>query len=467
MEKQGTRLHNRKRNPIPQDVRKAPLSTEVGATGLNHQAGYLREEFLRELQGRKKTKVYREMSDNDAVIGAILFAIRSWVQQVEWNVEPSDQNDSQAIEQAEFVEECMHDMSSSWGSIIDENLSMLEYGYSWHELVYKQRVGPLESDSNKRSKFTDGKIGWKKMPIRAQESQDRWGIADDGGIESFLQRPAPDYRLREIPIEKSLLFRTTTRKNNPEGRSILRNAYTSWWYKSRLQEIEGIGAERDLAGVPIIRVPGAITAANASPDEAAAYLSYKELGRNIRNDEQACIILPSDTDDNGNFDYDVSLLSSPGQKQFDTNAIITRYDTRIAMTVLADFVMIGHEGQGSFALSSDKTKSFATALWHILKSIKDVYNMHAIPRLLALNGMDLTKCPMIEHSDIEKIDIGQFGEVLSKLSAGGFLTPDPDLEAHTRNMLGLPEQMDEEDFTPTPEPEPVIVEPVIEPEIEE
>jgi len=461
MQKKGTRYFNRNRKDIynPEPVEKqTSLPNEIGATGLNHHAGYLNEEFLRELKGLRKTKVYREMSDNDAVIGAILFAIRSWVQQVEWSVEPSDQNDSEAIEQAEFVESCMHDMSTSWGALIDENLSMLEYGYSWHEVVYKHRVGPLEKDSNKRSKFTDGKIGWKKIPIRAQESLDRWDIDADGGILGFAQRPAPDYKLRYIPIENSLLFRTTIRKNNPEGRSILRNAYVNWWYKTKLTEVEGIGAERDLVGTPVIRVPGRITSSDASPEEKTTYRLYQELGRNIRNDEQACIILPSDRDDNGNFQYDVSLLQSPGSKQIDVDKIIQRHDVRIAMTVLADFIFIGHEGSGSFALKGSSTKTFATALAHILDSIADVYNMHAIPPLLALNGMDLTKCPTVERSDVEKIDISEFGEVLSKLSAGGIITPDPDLEAHSRKIIGLPEQMDEEDFTPTPEPEP---EPVV------
>ena len=58
-----------------------------------------------------------------------------------------------------------------------------------------------------------------------------------------------------IPMSKALLFRTKSRKNNPEGRSILRNAYRSWYFKRRIQEIEGIGIERDLAGLPVMHGP--------------------------------------------------------------------------------------------------------------------------------------------------------------------------------------------------------------------
>ena len=57
-------------------------------------------------------------------------------------------------------------------------------------------------------------------------------------------------------------------------------------------------------------------------------------------------------------------LSVPARaRQFDTNAIINRYDTKIAMTVLADFLMLGHNKVGSFALSSDKTGFFRCDLF--------------------------------------------------------------------------------------------------------
>ncbi|MGI6498023.1 MAG: hypothetical protein ACOX0U_04265 [Oscillospiraceae bacterium] len=52
-----------------------------------------------------------------------------------------------------------------------------------------------------------------------------------------------------------MIFRTKSRKGSPEGRSILRNAYRSWYFKRRIQEIEGIGIERDLAGFPTLTAP--------------------------------------------------------------------------------------------------------------------------------------------------------------------------------------------------------------------
>ena len=100
----------------------------------------------------------------------------------------------------------------------------------------------------------------------------------------------------------------------------------------------------------------------------------------------------------------LELLSTGGRRQFDTNAIIERYDTRIAMTVLADFVLMGHQAVGSFALSSDKTKLFSMAVGAYLDIICEAFNNKAIPALIDLNGehfQGITGYPTLEHGDIE------------------------------------------------------------------
>ena len=58
----------------------------LGATGLKYQGGKIYEEFLNDLRGEKATRVYKEMSNNDPVIGAVLYAIRTLVRQVQWSI---------------------------------------------------------------------------------------------------------------------------------------------------------------------------------------------------------------------------------------------------------------------------------------------------------------------------------------------------------------------------------------------
>ena len=53
----------------------------LGATGLKRYGGIVYEEFLPDLRGDKAVKMYKEMSMNDPVIGAVLYAIRTLVRQ--------------------------------------------------------------------------------------------------------------------------------------------------------------------------------------------------------------------------------------------------------------------------------------------------------------------------------------------------------------------------------------------------
>ena len=114
----------------------------------------------------------------------------------------------------------MNDMQDTWTDTISEILSFLAYGWSYHEIVYKRRTGNSR-DPRQNSKFTDGLIGWQKLPIRAQETLFRWEYDEADNLTGMTQLPPPDYRMATIPIEKALHFRTKSRKNNPEGRSIL------------------------------------------------------------------------------------------------------------------------------------------------------------------------------------------------------------------------------------------------------
>jgi len=418
------------------------LLIEIGSTGLNRYSGYVQEEILRELQGPKWTKTVKEMESQDPVIGAFLFAIEMLIRQVSWEVEPASK-DQADHDVAEFVESCLDDMSATWEDTLAEILSMLPFGWSYLETVYKYRQGD-NANPSKRSKYTDGRLGWRKWSIRSQDTLDKWEFDDDGGIQGLWQQAPPLYQPVMIPIEKALLFRSTSRKNNPEGRSILRNAYRPWYYKKNMEVIEGIGVERDLAGIPFIRAPKSIMEPNAAAAAQALYASLKQMGTNLRNNEEACVILPSDKDPNGNFYYDLSLLTTGGARQFDTDKIIARYDQRIAMTVLADFILLGHEAVGSFSLSSDKTTLFSTAVGAWLDSIADVINRHAIPRLLRLNGIQVEEPPCLVHGDLEKISLEALSAFITAMNGAGMpLFPDQDLENYLRQQADLPMMSEE------------------------
>jgi hypothetical protein len=240
-----------------------------------------------------------------------------------------------------------------------------------------------------------------------------------------------------------LLFRTTSQKNNPEGKSLLRTAYRPWYFKRRIEEIEAIGIERDLAGLPIAYLPPEYLSSTASADQQTVRDSIVAIVQNVKRNEQEGIVFPLVFDDKGNKMFDLQLLSAGGQRQFDTDKVISRYDQRMAMSVLSDFILLGHERVGSFALGSSKIDLWTMAVEAICKSIAEVVNQHAIPRLLKLNGMKVETTPELKYSEVSSVDLGEISEYVSKLIGAGAMTPDLELEEFLRGLAGLPMPSDD------------------------
>jgi hypothetical protein len=426
---------------IPQNV--AP-TMELGVTGIKRTGGYIDEEFLPALRGRKAVRVYREMSTNDSMVGAMLFAIDKLVREVDWEVIPADQTDENA-QAAEFLESVMDDMSHSWDDFMGEVLTCLVYGWSWHEIVFKRRLGPWQKDPKKRSKYEDGLIGIRKMPIRSQETLMRWAFDESGGVKAMVQMAPPTYKTTVIPIEKSLLFRTSIAKGNPEGVSLLRTSYRSWYFKKRLEEFEAIGVERDLAGMPVARVPSDFLNAQPGTPQHKTVEAFRKMVRGVRRDENEGLVLPVEFDRETKQPlFDFELMSAGGSRQFDTNSIIQRYEQRILMSVLADFILVGHQATGSYALHTDKTGIFRAALNGITKSIADTLNRHLVPKLFEANGWKLDQLPKFEPTNIDPPDLNQLAQFISSTAGAGMQWfPDPELEKFVRDIARLPEMTED------------------------
>jgi hypothetical protein len=408
---------------------------ESGATGLNQYAGYIQEEILRELQGDRWKRNIREMLSNDGVIGAFLYAIEMIVRQAKWRVDPAA-DDNEAKAEAAFVWESLQDLSTSWEDTVAEVLSFLPWGFYFPEIVYKRRLGDGR-DPRKRSKHTDGRVSWRKFAFRAQDTFPRWEFDDEGGVQGGWQQPPPDYRERFIHIEKALLFRTTTAKNNPEGQSILRRSYRAYYMTTRIENIEAVGIERDLAGVPKAEIPSEYMAKDADENKKALYGAMKKIVTGLHRHEQAGMVIPSDRDEKGNRLFDVTLMTSSGTRQIDTDKVLDRWNRIKLMSVLAQFLMLG-QSKGSFALSSDQTAMFRTALGAVLDEVCDVFNRHAFPRVMRLNGRPATLSPFLRYSGLKVVNLDALSNYILRLTQAGILFDDEQKDFLKRQIEGMP-----------------------------
>jgi hypothetical protein len=429
--------------PPVNDIYRYSPSVELGRTGLRRFSLFVLDDFLQELQSSTKAvQIFREMADNDSTIGAMLFAVKMFCRSVDWYTVPASQS-AEDLEAQKFLDECMNDMELPWIDVINEALTFLTYGWALSEVTYKQRLGLEQKDPSKHSKYNDGRVGWRKISLRSQTSLFGWIFAEDGtgDIVAMRQLSPPDFKLIDIPLSKCLLFRTETTKNNPEGRSILRNAVRAWKFRQNIEIIEGIGVERDLAGLPIVKIPSKLITGQDA-DSIAAYNLYKSLATNIKRDAEEGIVIPSDCyEGTSNPQYELRLLSTGGSRQFDTNQIITRYNTQILATILADFILLGHENIGSYALAATKTNTFMVALQAFLNVIAEVFNRFAIPQLFALNpDIKIKDFPRVEHEDTAGADLNVLGNYLKSLKLAGVpIAITDEMLKHLYSVAGLPD----------------------------
>lgn len=413
-------------------VRARSPMREVGLTGLRSSGGWIFEEFLTELRGLRGVHVYDEMRRNDPVVGAMLFVAEQLIHNATLHITPPNQS-LEALKAAMLVETSIEDTDKPWADVLAEMLTMLPFGWSMMNIVHKKREG-YKRNSDKSSRFDDGLIGWGKMSLRGQDTQNGWILGKHGEILGLNQIAPPTYQNFVVPMSNCGLFRTRAEKNNPEGYSILRNAWRPWFIKKNLEEVEAIGVERDLTGLPMLQTPEGLDIWNTNDADAVATLQRaEEIVRLIRMDKYEGLVLP--------FGWEFKLQTTPGQRAHNTSDIIARWDQRIAVTMLADMLLIGHERVGSFALVSSKTKLFSSALESYASRIAHVFNRHLIPRMMLLNGMAQENWPMLSFGPVETPALKELGDYTKVLSDVG-VNIDESIATYLRQVASLPPPKD-------------------------
>ena len=433
----------------------------LGVAGDNTHNGQIRaDEFLPELRGSKSIRKYREMRDNDATIGAVMYSVEQILRDVELTVKPVDDTPAAKLE-ADFVTSILDDMDHTLDDHVAEALSYLSYGFGWFEVIYKRRVGPTERSDKKHSKYTDGRLGVKKIAARAPWTINKFDVNQKTGDVLGIEQSVGIMNGRNyIPVNKSIYYRTTSLNGDPSGRSILRNAYTSYEYLNNLQAIEAIAVERELAGIPVARIPAEYLSNDASAAQAGFVHDLQQILRDVKFNEQGYIVLPSDTypDKDGAPSttrlVDIELMASNGKRNIDINPIVSRYQHDIARSVLSEFLLLGTSG-GSYALSKSKTDLFLRALESYIQAIVDVLNKQLVERLWQLNGLNYDLMPTIEAGDVAPHDLREVSSFLRNLNGA-----DIDVSAHpevVNDLMSIAEL--DFDVASYKKPEPVVVAP--------
>ena len=392
------------------------LTKDVGATGLVETWGYIKDDFLKEWTGQQKIKSIDEMLRNSSAVGANRYLMEQMLRGVTWYINSEEGEDDPRVE---LLNDALNNMTHSFDDHIVDVVLMPFYGFSVFTITYE---------------FVGGRTYWRKFKMLGHDTIQQWLIAEDGGIEGLQQWPhlwpAP------IPIERMLLYRFRKPLNNPEGESILRPAWTSWYYVKNLQNIEAISLERMGAGLPVITPPEGADMGGADGDNAELVV------RNIRQDQQAGVVLPPPNGEGDHNKWHLELLSAAGTSMSDFDNVISRYEKRILMTTLSQFLMLGQDNVGALATFEGGDDLFTRSINSLADNIAATFTQYAIPRLLKLNGIDDANGIKLEHTPADSVDPESIAAFLQQ--AGTFVTWTPEDEIMLRDLLGLPEKSVEE-----------------------
>lgn len=408
---------------------------EIGGNFTDMYGGVLgvstggRLSYLPELAGMNLLAELEKMWFLDETAGAMGFCIQTALSQAAWNHVPQVDgvdavSDTQAKAAAAFADSWLLDMEAGFQDHVEDAVMMLPYGYAACEIVAKVR-------DRENSRFSDGKWGIKRLPMRDPFTIWSW-IYEDKSPVGFQQTGLAS---GVTPLWKTLHYRMSHNMGRPTGRSFLLNVLRVWRLKQKVQDTEAIGIERELAGMPIARVPQEVMDVANDLDAqgqptADALKARAQIERmttavsQLRFNRSGGIVLSSEvygSDDgvtSGKPKWDYSILQSGGQRSIDTRTVVRDYDRAIARVLMMQFLHLGERSTGSFALSSDQSDMSVKALMAIARKIADEWNRKVMPLMFELNGMDKKYMPRLRATNINKDGIEQLAKYFAGISRG-------------------------------------------------
>jgi hypothetical protein len=442
-------------NPVQKAVDDTPdrfKLSESGYLGLNVFNGVSNDELKRELNFPNSIDTYKQMSYH-ATINSALTLFENIVSKADWKFKPVVDATPEEINHAKIINEMMQDLTDqTWSEFISEAMSANMYGFSVHEKVYRRR---LKSNG---SKHNDGVIGWKKLPIRNQETIEKFIFSEDGnevkGVKQNLSAVSDVYNRYSsrtnneviLPRSKIMLFRAGKHKGDPFGKSMLRDAYLSWRFLSVIEEIEANGVAKDLAGLPVLKLPPQYLSSEASADQKAIRAYYENVMRNLQLNQQSALILPQAHDpDTKQPLFELELLSLNGSKAMDTSKIKEYYKNLILTALFADILVLGQSGGGSNALGQVKNSLSATAAESMLKKIRDVINEDLIKQTYELNGWNTSRMGHMDFDNLEIEDLESFSKAVQRFASTSVLEVDRAVLNRVRESIGVDSLPDDEE----------------------
>lgn len=411
-------LHRKRQSPDPSP---AQPGVEIGWGGARLTTGLLQGEHNAALQGRAGIEAAARMRRVDAQVRAVVSVIELPIRSTPWMLEEPSAPSAAEREAADLLRDNLFGgMEESWDDLLRQAGLAIYYGCAVPEIVWEERAGLLMI---------------RRIAPRSLALVERWLYDEAGKPAGYLYsgaRPrgrglagagevSATFERVTVPLEKTLHLVYGSEAGSPSGFGLWRSMYPHWYIKDALYRILSVGIERNLLDVPVGRV-----GAGAQADDRQKLLTLLSRWRAA---------------------HDAAVVLSEGQHlEFigsqrglvDAMPFLHHHNVMIAQAGLAQFLNLGHQGYGTQALAGEQVRVFELSLEAAARWIEQSVQRQLVDRWMRFNYGDALRPPRLRHRTIRSRDASGWAEMVSTLTAGGYLHPTPQDEERLRELLDLP-----------------------------
>jgi hypothetical protein len=396
-----------------------------------------------ELGVHQRLKTYQAMLNDDAVFSALDSRL-SLIQKAQAKGKfKYNKNSEESKRVKDFFEYCMDNLEDQTIATIGRSAADHIYNaFAPFEIVYEQGedewndlwklkklvyIHPLTL--NPATPYELSPNGDKILGLR----QDFSAFTNDVGMSYFTvngKGKGVDWNGKFIDWRKVAYCSYSATLAEPFGNSPLDAAYELWRSKQLLEDLGITGATRDMAGIPVLRLPAALLEAAALDPESAEALQVLQITTSMENmhkGDQSFVVLPSDTHNeagSGALEFDFKLLGvEGGSGNFNIEEMIEKKRKAIFTVLASRHLISGESGGGSYSLQEGEAGIHAHFAMRDNLTVDSMWNSQIFPKLLKLNGWKVSKedMPIWGHSPVQDLSSDEKGKLLQRMGAAGLL----------------------------------------------
>lgn len=423
---------------------RVPDVETMGHPGFQVYGGYLStKELSPELTGQKKWENYADIVSNTSIVAAGLRQYLNLIARSEWTVTPAldngDKSSDAAKEAADFFEECIYGMQTSWGRAMRKAANFAFWGFGIQEWTGKKRE--------------DGRFGLLDLEARPPFTIEQWDTDPTGTVIGVGQRSPQTGELLFIPRHRMLYLVDDALTDSPDGLGLLRQMVEPAKRLQQYLKIEGWGFERDLRGIPVGRAPiqalnkavqdGLITKEKADAMIAGltnlVQMQAKSYNTGAVLDSQPYVSkLDSGNQVTNVKQWDIELLTGQSNSLDALYKSIDRVQREMARILGVEHLMLGDMGGGSRALGQDKSRNFYMQVEGVLGDMAEGVEKDIVGAVWRMNGLPDELRPTLTTESVQFKDVEQIATVLKDMAlAGAVLAPDDPAIDDLRALLGV------------------------------